>query len=109
MKYEEEELEFLGIGVRWWFVVVALVVATMFIFVIIEPTRQNLETRGQRRSLAYITSHQSALRALHQQYQDPTLTLAQRRALYQQLRFEADLIPGDVPGDIQQSLQQGAP
>ena len=52
MKYEEEELEFLGIGVRWWFVVVALVVATMFIFVIIEPTRQNLETRGQRRSLA---------------------------------------------------------
>ncbi len=104
MKYEDEELEILGIGVRWP-LVVALVLATMFIFVIIEPTRQNLETRGQRQSHAYITSHQAALHTLYQQYQDPTLSLAQRRALYQQLRFEADLIPGNIPEDIQQSLR----
>lgn len=103
----DEESELMGISIRWWGLFVALAIGTVFVFRAVEPSRQDMETNGQRRSLQYITSHQSALRSLFSQYRDASLSLPQRRAIYMQMQYEADLIPGRVPQDIQSELSRG--
>lgn len=102
--FEEAPESFIS---KWWGIILALVLLTLVVFVYYYRWQVNQETLTTRQSIGYISSHQSALRMLATQYVDPSLSVAQHRALYQQLRLEADLIPRDIPNDIQRLLDRG--
>ena len=93
--------------IKWWGILLALIVGTIIIFAVLAPYLRAQETRDHRQSLEYIQSHQGALRQIYTQYSDEALSDAQRRALFNQLRHEADLIPNSVPADIQDALNRG--
>lgn len=93
--------------IKWWGILLALVIGTILIFGVLRPYLREQETRDHRQSTEYIQSHQGALRQIYVQYSDEALSDAQRRALFHQLRHEADLIPNSVPADIQDALSRG--
>lgn len=103
-----DDSDLLPATVKWWGVLTALAIGTIILFAVIAPYLSAQETRDHRQSLEYIQSHQGALRQIYVQYNDPSLSDVQRRALFNQLRHEADLIPNSVPADIQDLLNRGA-
>jgi hypothetical protein len=102
-----KELQIFGMSIRVSFMAFALI-ATIIVFSLgFYPYLANMETRGTRQTLQYITTHQTALRTIYTQYQDRTQDAAHRRAMFNQLQLEADKIPNDVPSDIRASLSAG--
>ena len=102
-----KELEIFGVSVRVSFLAFILFVGISAAGYAVYPYFADMETRGTRHTLQYITTHQTALRTIYSQYEDRTLGVAHRRALFAQMRQEADFIPHDVPADIQNSLSNG--
>ena len=105
MIHDDDNL--LPITVKWWGILTALAIGTVITFGVIAPYIRAQEVRDHRQSLEYIQSHQGAMRQIYTQYCDEALSEAQRRALFRQLRHEADLIPNSVPADIQDALNRG--
>lgn len=102
---DSEEIFF----VRWWGLVLSLVLLTGVLFALTQGWFLDREAENVRHSNQYLTTHQTALRSYYTQYQSPDLSVPQKRALFLQMRYEADLIPRNVPEDILSVLSQGAP
>jgi hypothetical protein len=88
-----------------WVIVIGLLGATVFVVASWDKPLTNMQTQATRQSLAYITTHQSALRQFRTSY-EAAASPGQRNAIVAQMRAEADLIPGNVPSDIQEFLRR---
>lgn len=120
---ERESDEFLGISIKWWFVWLAIAIATTFAVLIIRPYLMNLEYKGTRSSDSYVTTQQTALVDLKTEYDTLTVKMSQlkgspenkeivegmggqQKAFINQMKQKAALIPGKVPDDIQKFLDE---
>lgn len=106
---------------KGWALLVPIVLATAGVFYWTAPWFMRQETANTRGSLSYISTHQGILRQLKTSYDAIEARLAdtpnvpanaelraglrnQQRSVLLQMRQEADLIPHEVPADIQDVL-----
>ena len=125
MNYKDSFEDDMLSGMRWfgawWFWVAVLVLATAAGSYYVWPWFANRETEVTRQSNQYITTKQSALRTMKLSYDELEVQIAtlsnsssnsgiiismrvQQRSLVDQMKQEADLIPGHVPQDIAEFL-----